>query len=403
MGGGRPIDSDEEIIGLRKRLESVGRRWGLGDEARDFASDVLLRRLEGIGLTQTPLQSLIDYFRRTNRGTRGGRVRDAVSCGELGIDGDRLAALIPDNRTQDFCLGGSKNLQEIERLCSGLKTRDRASVILWLVWGFTAAEIGFLFGVTESRISQVWTKAAQVLAKRMENDAKANALQLRGAINSIEFQPALESLGAIERPMLLLSVIYGFDSDDLGFVFGISEFTAKSRLTGIRAGVASVLNYETLTLHQKKREERDKQIEKDRRTRARLKAIEQRMDRAREQMIDKVLFQKHREGKMKNVAIEENVTPPKSPMADFVMPEIEETVPIPVGSQFGPRAKSPIRLLAEKMQVGQSVVLEEAMAKRLYSAGKPTKKKFTARSVGEGKFRVWCTALLTQAEQATDA
>lgn len=330
-------------------------------------------------------------------------MRDAVSCGELGIDGDRLAALIPDNRTQDFCLGGSKNLQEIERLCSGLKTRDRASVILWLVWGFTAAEIGFLFGVTESRISQVWTKTAQVLVKRMENDAKANALQLRGAINSIEFQPALESLGAIERPMLLLSVIYGFDSDDLGFVFGISEFTAKARLTEIRAGVASVLNYETLTLHQKKREERDRQIEKDRRIRARLKAIEQRMDRAREQMIDRVLFQKHREGKMENVAIEENVTPPKSPTTDFVMPEIEEAVPIPEGSGFGPRTKSPIRLLAEKLQPGQSVVVDEAVSKRLYSAAKPARKKFVCRAAGEGKVRVWCTANLPTTEKAADA
>ncbi len=359
---------------------------------------MLLRRLEGLGLTQTPVQSLIDYFRRTSRGTRDGRVRDAVSCWELGIDGDQAMASIPDHRAQNCRLGSPENLQEVERLCRGLKASNRAAVVLSLVWGFTAAEIGFLFGLTESRISQVWSAATRVIAKRMENDSKPNATQLRGLVNSSEFQPALESLGLIERPMLLLSLVYSFDHDDLGFVFGTSELIAKRRIEEIRSGVASVLNYETLMLHQKKRAERDAAIAKDQRIKKRLRDLEQRMERAREKRIDRVLFQKHREvtgmnGASMEVEIEECVEMPAA--KEFVAGEIEDGIAIPEGSSFGPREKSPARLLAEKMKVGQSVVVDETGYKKLMACGKPTKKKFVARRIEQNKYRVWCKALVT--------
>lgn len=160
MNGERKRSFEE----LYRRAIARGKAAGLGDEAEDFAGWITLKWLEGKAQHQTLDQSLVGYRRRQHGDPRipSGRARIAAKArtipitpdegreGEAWITEDRLGhelGELPDDRGLDV---------DPEDFLSGRNL---------LIWTFVAreelklSEIGDMMGITESRVSQLMTRA----------------------------------------------------------------------------------------------------------------------------------------------------------------------------------------------------------------------------------------------------
>jgi RNA polymerase sigma factor for flagellar operon FliA len=116
-----------------------------------------------LGYTLSALQSLLGQLSTTTR------VALDEMLGERG-EGTTLADLIPD---QGQGPGAQIEMQELRRHLAeairGMPERERRVLTLYYFENLTLAQIGQIFGVTESRVSQIHTRAVLQLRSRMQD------------------------------------------------------------------------------------------------------------------------------------------------------------------------------------------------------------------------------------------
>ena len=90
-----------------------------------------------------------------------------VSSGE----GDRVSLLdtLPDTAVEQpgAAIETEETRDALRRAIEGLADRDRKVIVLYYLEGFTLSRIGDILGVTESRVSQIHSKAVMGLRARM--------------------------------------------------------------------------------------------------------------------------------------------------------------------------------------------------------------------------------------------
>jgi RNA polymerase sigma factor for flagellar operon FliA len=86
-------------------------------------------------------------------------------------DGDRVSVLdtLPDLGVEQpgEAIEASETRQALRQAIEDLGDRDRKVIVLYYLEGFTLARIGDILGVTESRVSQIHSKAVMALRMRM--------------------------------------------------------------------------------------------------------------------------------------------------------------------------------------------------------------------------------------------
>lgn len=133
----------------------IGRAHGLKHEAEDFAGWIVARWLEGKSLRQDLEHSYVDYMRET----RGDSRRPPTTIQTVRMPHAWWGTVTTDSETQNR--KHHPPSKEFERLVNAripLTDKDsrinRAIFVLYFMWELTLKEIGFLFGVSEGRISQ---------------------------------------------------------------------------------------------------------------------------------------------------------------------------------------------------------------------------------------------------------
>lgn len=131
----------ETLYGIAKRKAA---RFGLGDASEDFASQYVIRLLEGKSQHQLLNHALIDFIRMEINQVK--RLKESAR-----------EALYWDG-TNNYNAEDRAILFDIMKKCS--TPLEEKMLYMYLVEGYTLKEIGELFVVTESRISQRFTAIA---------------------------------------------------------------------------------------------------------------------------------------------------------------------------------------------------------------------------------------------------
>lgn len=117
-------------------------------ETEEILNEIIVRRLEGKGQHQTIEQSVIDIIRKYNGRTR-------IDGSNPRGDFEKASEYIDDRVQYSRCDGINKDDREsVNRLSKHLGRDERMILKLHKDWGLNEIEIGDLFGVSESRISQ---------------------------------------------------------------------------------------------------------------------------------------------------------------------------------------------------------------------------------------------------------
>lgn len=200
MGGRGDPSKKKRVLGLRKRVEFLARRFGFSQECEDIAQEACLIFLATENPYQTAFQTFVDALRRIAPRTRGGRVRDPL-FDVVESDNETALQRLPSRYGEICGLSG----ESFEYLLNGAETTDRCVLILYYVWGLSEKEIGHCFGVTESRISQrlgnVQARIRRALARDKPGES-ARAFEVESTetqIRSIYSSPWSEKMAGISE------------------------------------------------------------------------------------------------------------------------------------------------------------------------------------------------------------
>lgn len=171
--------TNERYNKFRKRIQFVARSLGLSrEDIDDCVSDILLQRERGLGRNQNARYAVIDYLRRNGRCTRDGKLPPALrseSIEALEGRGIRWESGVSGGRSGRECLS------DAERYLESLSQIERCVMVLRGLWGLDNREIAYCFGVTESRISQIFSRVEKILSRvvaREESGASEGLLQI---------------------------------------------------------------------------------------------------------------------------------------------------------------------------------------------------------------------------------
>ena len=189
--------NNQEAKTLYEKAKAYASRRGMEREAEDFAQEVVELTFAG---RQTSLRYLFVDFLRARSGRKGDggySARPIDGFGSVSIQALEDKA----GRTLDQ-LGGrveptmDDGLDAIGYLRSLWDPKLRCVALLRFRWGFNEIEIGHLFGVTESRVSQ-WIKSIQGrISERVKGEESAAQ---RARENRVEEVLRVEGWG-MERP-----------------------------------------------------------------------------------------------------------------------------------------------------------------------------------------------------------
>lgn len=173
---------DEDTIRrLEKRIKMLLKQRGYHEHVQDASQEILCRYIEK-GKGQTVDQAITDYLRRTFGDTRSKHyqlMRD-IKWGDKRVDA-LAAGAMPRIYQQ--------NNDEFEHLLEKIKkSEDRAIIVLSFMWGLTNHEIGYCFGVTESRICQRVKEIQKRVSKALSLDEQRERKQEEFREISLEIQ-----------------------------------------------------------------------------------------------------------------------------------------------------------------------------------------------------------------------
>ena len=137
--------SDIQIKKFQNKAKRIAKRDGYEFLADDFSSWATLKFIEGRKAKIS--QMLVDFLRLEFGRSSNKKVLSRI----LNQEYDDLRTIDRSKLNMD--------LVEFEQfLNSIIDQKDRAIVILYCIWNLTIKEIGYCFGISESRISQIFKK-----------------------------------------------------------------------------------------------------------------------------------------------------------------------------------------------------------------------------------------------------
>jgi RNA polymerase sigma factor (sigma-70 family) len=163
---------------IYRMAKSFASKYGLGEEAEDFAQWLVLQKLQGKGLYQQIKHSLVDYYRATGRSKRAASFvasNKFVEYTEEPIEKDVVMAE-SSRRMWKHQEGTFTEPLEIfdrrmlEKLVVSLKPTQRMVMEMYFFQDLNLKEIGKKLRVTESRVSQILRPIKKKLKNCLDPD-----------------------------------------------------------------------------------------------------------------------------------------------------------------------------------------------------------------------------------------
>lgn len=188
--------TNEQAKKFRERAVASARRYGFAETADDIAQTVLLKFCEGRGQHQTIDQAVIDAVRSKfgRPGLPGYERRFTAEHQMAGMEAARGIGV------------EQKHRHDFERLTGMLPAGERIITRLTYEWGFTEQEIGDLFGITESRISQKLAGVQAHLSQTLAKEESETHADVRTQVRAFE---ARQSRIQREAPSSLAEILSG--------------------------------------------------------------------------------------------------------------------------------------------------------------------------------------------------
>lgn len=152
-----PLQVEDQTEVWKRRAFKFARKCGAVEDAEEIACEVVCKFLSGQGLHQTVEQAVLDIIHK--------------DYGEIGSEKNEFRKAerkyyLPLDEVFDHANNQEERLQWKQRI-EGLKSTDRAIMILRYLWGLQLKEIGHCFGVGESRVNQIIKKIVKQLRDEM--------------------------------------------------------------------------------------------------------------------------------------------------------------------------------------------------------------------------------------------
>ena len=159
--------SEADARRFYRRAKASARSKGFHDDEHELAADVIVKFLENPNTSQTVDQAVGDAIReefgdgrtehKTEKGRRWNQQRLALMRVVSGV-GNKKIGMAPTQELLDYQL-----------LVDQLPRNQRVMVILLTLFGLNLYEIGFCFGVSSSRISQVLKNLREKFGKKTDH------------------------------------------------------------------------------------------------------------------------------------------------------------------------------------------------------------------------------------------
>lgn len=168
-GGGM----DEDIIKRRGQAEAFFRRKHpreSPEQVADFGSYCVEQWLKGRDPRTAFVYLAVDFFRSPDGIGRASRGSDITKRRSRAADPEEGPSILESLVDPGEPPGSPSSLAVVHRAISG---QERAIWLLAYQYGFTLKEIGLLFGVTESRISQRLARIQEGVLRNLSASEKA--------------------------------------------------------------------------------------------------------------------------------------------------------------------------------------------------------------------------------------
>jgi|SRR6185437_617520 len=212
------FEKKKDIEKISQRIRSSFQKLSKGiGNADDCVQEILLRMCEGKCLHQTIDQAVIDYLRTITgrKGMGSYTARQNLERADSFGPGD-LERVLPVDLGRDLADG-----VDFERMLRAHPWQDRVCFKLRYGWGLSEAEIGNLFGFSESRASQRLARVQMRLSARIQAEKRA------GIPSEREGEMARVLRPEAERQLWGMGEIT-FERMETGQSFGVESFDEKS-------------------------------------------------------------------------------------------------------------------------------------------------------------------------------
>jgi RNA polymerase sigma factor for flagellar operon FliA len=147
--------------GVRKRAQEVDRASSefLSELGRDPTEEELAKKL---GINKSEISQTLSHCERFN----------LISFEELVQDAANIESLLASDESPEGSLQESELIQVLTRAIDALSERERLVISLYYYEELTLKEISAVIGVSESRVSQIHTKAVASLKKSLAEYVK---------------------------------------------------------------------------------------------------------------------------------------------------------------------------------------------------------------------------------------
>jgi RNA polymerase sigma factor (sigma-70 family) len=166
MSGRIDFTNEDHVKDLRRRIKvSYFLKTGRLSDWEDCAQSVICSFLENQSGKQTIDHAVIDYLReRSGKKTHKGYEARIALENSLAQNGGESLNRIKDANFIEFI----HSKLSYEKLMAELEGRNRAVLKLYFEWGLTFKEIGDVFGISESRVSQLLADINRYIKKKLE-------------------------------------------------------------------------------------------------------------------------------------------------------------------------------------------------------------------------------------------
>jgi DNA-directed RNA polymerase specialized sigma24 family protein len=166
----RELD-EKTIKKFEKRIRYATARYGRPDLGNEASQEILCRMLEGRHQHSTIDQAVIDYLRE-----RCGSKKLLSHIERKNFEYANSYEQGSFDKFVSTSMGGDLDARlDLGRVFSHLRAQDVAVMNLWIRMGYSEVEIGDIFGVSESRVSQWISRIQKCLSTR----AKAEESRIR--------------------------------------------------------------------------------------------------------------------------------------------------------------------------------------------------------------------------------
>lgn len=151
---------------IYSRARFVAIKYGHTQEAEDIAQSVLLQFIKNPKSKQTVEHAVIDYLRQNDWKSRGKSRRFCLFNRAQQDDRFEIESI-----PAVFGSNGHGH-ESFERYLNCLKTEDRIITVLRYKWSLSESEIGYCFGISDSRVCQRIKSIHKRIQKEISEDSQ---------------------------------------------------------------------------------------------------------------------------------------------------------------------------------------------------------------------------------------